>query len=275
MAYAQHKRCDELRPVAEGPSHAGGHLDDCAAVVTCISTLGLATVSEPDMLCEAMANRDRELHMPQQNQNSSSLPPGKRWNKLWAVSIVLLPLIVHGCGSFLANQSASLGGDRAGARGTVRILFINNTPYRAAFTYGTYDQLDQTSEPSFGQFASQSTGRTLEPNSESSLASTEFGSFLSCGRAFGVGTPTLIGLINTNIESDGIETSALVDGVEFFEVVEGSEQITSRGKAAALETLIGLEFACEALLIVRLEINDAGPEPFRIDFEIVPSGEAP
>ena len=31
------------------------------------------------------------------------------------------------------------------------------------------------------------------------------------------------------------------------------------------------DFSCEALLILRFEINDVGEQPFRVDFELVPS----
>ncbi|MEP0844029.1 MAG: hypothetical protein HRF43_15105, partial [Phycisphaerae bacterium] len=37
------------------------------------------------------------------------------------------------------NNTASLGGNTPGQRGNVRVAFINHTPFRAVFTYGTYD----------------------------------------------------------------------------------------------------------------------------------------
>ena len=43
------------------------------------------------------------------------------------------------------------------------------------------------------------------------------------------------------------------------------------GFAPPFEALLGVDFPCSALLIIYFEINDAGPEPFRIDFQLIPS----
>ena len=55
-----------------------------------------------------------------------------------------------------------MGGRTAGGRGTVQIVVINNTPYRAVFTVGLYDQTDPGFAPAFEQFGHQEVGRMLE-----------------------------------------------------------------------------------------------------------------
>ena len=62
---------------------------------------------------------------------------------------------------------------------------------------------------------------------------------------------------------------------EFFSISgDGSAAApapVSQGKAPPFEALLGVDFPCNALLIVRFEIDDLGPSPFRVDFELIPS----
>ena len=86
------------------------------------------------------ANRDRH-GAPRRLQNGQ-----KRSCYLMVGVFTLSTLLAGGCAIPLDNLTASLGGSTAAARGTVRVLFINNTPHRAVFTYGTFDQTDQFSQ---------------------------------------------------------------------------------------------------------------------------------
>lgn len=191
-------------------------------------------------------------------------------NRIVALSTTAF-LAIGGCGSFLANQLASLGGGRAGQRGTVRVLFINNTPYQAAFTYGTYDQFDPTSEPDFAQFTLDSDGAALAGGDRTSLLSSSTGSALDCARVLAVGSQRLLDRIASNVASDGIFDDALVEGVAFFDVGEdGAGEPVERGVAAPLEALLGVDFPCGALLIFRFE-NDTADGGFRIEFELIPA----
>jgi len=180
----------------------------------------------------------------------------------------LLTIGTGGCTDLFQNQTGSLGGDTAGDRGTVQVLFINNTPYRAVFTFGNYDQLDQDSGPDFDQFGLRESDPNLDGDMESGFVE------LACGRVFSVGGPQLIALIEDQLDDDSeIVEEALIEGVEFFALPdEGSDDDpVSQGFAQPLEALISVDFPCGALLIVYFEIADAGPDPFRIDFELVPS----
>ncbi len=189
---------------------------------------------------------------------------------------LFLPL-AGGCGELFLNQTATLGGDSAGERGSVRVLFINNTPDRAVFTYGAYDQTDQLSGPDFAQFGLGDSARHLDGNSESSLASDEDESFVACARVFGIGSPELLRLMEENLTDVTMRDDALVEGVEFFQIGgedgdDDSAEPQSSGFAAPFEALLGVDFSCGSLLIVRFEVNDVeGDWPYRIDFEIVPA----
>jgi hypothetical protein len=76
----------------------------------------------------------------------------------WLRILVLVPLLLASLGSCtnlplsIVNSVASLGGNVAGGRGGVDIVFDNQTQYRAIFTFGIYDPQDQTSNPTYGQF---------------------------------------------------------------------------------------------------------------------------
>lgn len=189
-------------------------------------------------------------------------------------TVVLLTLVVPGiagCGEIFVNLTASLGGDWAGDRGTVRVLFINNTPHQAVFTFGSYDQTDQFSRPDFAQFGLSEFGATLEGDSSSPIIS------IQCARVFSIGGPGLLTLIEQNLSVVSLDDDAFVEGVEFFSIPSNgaddndSGDPVSEGSAPPFEALLGVDFPCNALLIIRFEFDDLGPDPFRIDFELIPS----
>lgn len=203
--------------------------------------------------------------------------------------IVALSLIVGtpGCGLDLANLTASLGGTRVGQRGQIQLVFINNTAYRVVATFGTYDQLDQADVPDVEQFGPDDSDRTLDADEVSDILS------IDCGRVFAIGSPGLLERIEENRGTAGLDTDALLDGMAFVEtagttasasvkgVVAGRESGEVRaqevgglpqfGRAAAFEALLGVDFPCGALLILRLEENIANGEAFVVDFELIPS----
>lgn len=175
-------------------------------------------------------------------------------------------LSATGCGPTFFNQTASLGGETAGRRGNVQVLFINNTPHRAVFTYGTFDQTDQFAEPRFEQFEPGEFDRTLEGDSQSGIRT------LTCGRVFSIGSEALQDAMRLNLPEDDYNDEALIEGVEFLEIGDGADSEPSRaGSAPPFEALLGVDFACGSLLIIRLEFDDVGPSAFRVDFEVVPS----
>jgi hypothetical protein len=201
----------------------------------------------------------------------------KRAGKLALIAAVAA--MASGCGGDVLNQIVSLGSEEAGSRGIVSIVFINNTDHQAVFTAGTYDRLDQTHQPAVLQFDREGE-MVLGARTHSSIVG------MPCARAFGIGTPQLLDLLRRNGSATEINDDLLIDGVAFFQVSDGSAEGTedagdsgtsepadedASGKAPPLEALLGVDFPCNSLLILRFEINDLGPDPFRVDFELIPS----
>lgn len=184
---------------------------------------------------------------------------------LWVAGLMVVP----GCGGDFFNLTAPLGGGGAGGRGQVLIVFINNTPYRAVFSFATYDQTDQSPDPDFHQFGHDPNGLVLEGGSTSVIGAIE------CARVFSIGGPRLLALIADNLPDAPVAADALIEGVEFFSIPDddsGAAPVpVSQGKSPPFEALLGVDFPCNALLILRFEIDDLGPAPFRVDFELIPS----
>jgi hypothetical protein len=167
----------------------------------------------------------------------------------------------------LLQATASLGGDLTSGRGNTEVVFINNTPYRAIFTFGDYDNLDRDTVPNLLQFSSDSDTLSLEGNSETSIE------LVRCARVYAIGTPGLIARVRANVNEDDFEEAALVPGVYFSDEDTDHEfaDAPTRGRAAPHEAFIGSNFECGAMLIYRFEFNDAGPEEFVVEMTVIPS----
>lgn len=171
-----------------------------------------------------------------------------------------------GCGELFVHQTASLGGATAGARGTVSVVFINNTNARAAFTFGTYNPADRLSRPDFEQFGLGTGQRNLGPGATSSILPG------SCGRVFSIGGPRLLDFIRANIGVDDVSAEAFVEGVDFYSTETDAEGEPIRiGAAAPLEALLGVDFPCGGLIVIYFEVAEGGPNPFRISFAVIPA----
>jgi len=182
-----------------------------------------------------------------------------------------LVLIVGGCGglveTFFINTS-SLGGETAHDRGTMRVLIINNTPHFVTFTIGAYDHTDQTTVPTYVQYG-LANQNSLGGDSQTSIQD------FPCARAFSIGGAEMLAFLERNLSQEDFEAlaeDASVVGVEFWGELEGEDdERPSMGLAAPLDVFIGADYLCNGLLILRLEFNDVGPYPFRVDFEVIPS----
>ena len=177
-----------------------------------------------------------------------------------------------GCSTDFQNQTASFGGDVAGRRGEVSVVYINNTPHRAVFTSGVYDSSDHSSQPDFIQFGIDENDLTLTANATSQVLT------LSCGRVFSIGSPNLFALIDENIPDAIEEPEAVVDGIALYELTadgaveeNGDGEPVVAGSALPFEALLGVDFPCNALLIISIETDDVGPSSFRIAYQVVPS----
>lgn len=212
--------------------------------------------------------------------------------RLFGVTCALgfgLSLVAAGCGvELFLNQTATFGpggGDAvagapidSGSRGTIRVLIENNTPFRAIFTYGTFDNTDERSTPVFAQFSPDS--QFIPPNTQATLEGFSNSGVveLPCARVFSVGSRSLINLIEKNPgpRAEEIDEAGLVDGVGFSDADLGSdaEATTNQGFARGFETLLGVDFNCGSLLHVTLEFNDAGPDNFVVDMQVFPARDS-
>lgn len=209
--------------------------------------------------------------------------------RLIASCIAVLGLLAPvGCSvETLLNQTASFGPDggtalagapiATGARGRIRVVIENNTPFRAIFTTGAFDNTDERSTPIFFQFSpdsqliGQNSAATLENNTDSGVL------VLPCARVFSVGSRSLINLINENPGPfvNLIDQAALIDGVGFSSDGLGTDQgaVPREGFAAGFEALLGVDFNCGSLLHVTLEIADSGPNRFVVELaNVFPAG---
>jgi hypothetical protein len=178
-----------------------------------------------------------------------------------------------GCGSAgcnidnLLNQTASFGGDTAGGRSNFQYVVVNNTPFRALFTAGAYDDLDQKTQPTIQQAGNDPDGTTLEGNSSTPVLTAP------CSRVFAIGTQQLLFFVEENLAEDAFNPDLLVPGVFFSSGELGTEEggTATEGVAEPLEVRLGADFPCNGLLVIRLEFDDDGPNGFRIDFEVIPA----
>jgi hypothetical protein len=154
----------------------------------------------------------------------------------------------------------------------LQVGFINNTPFRAIFTFGTYDQLNKDSLPTnFGQLR-------VEGNTASAQVPQP------CQKTFSLGGDALIQTIQDNRNSPAItitDPRALVRGVNFSSAPLGDPLAAepTEGTAEPRLLLNGVDFSClrtdirqttgSGLLIFTFVIDAAAPGGFRIDFSFV------
>lgn len=167
----------------------------------------------------------------------------------------------------LLHNTASLGGSVAGQRGNAQVLFINNTPFRAIFTFGAYDDLDRDTVPTLRQFSSSTTTANLEGDSQTSLIA------IQCSRVFSIGGEGLLARVQENLAEDQFNDDALVSGINFSSAPVDDEMADepTEGTALPVDLLIGVDFECGSMVIFRLEVNDLGPEEFQVDVSVIPA----
>jgi len=169
--------------------------------------------------------------------------------------------LAGGCG----NSFASFGGTIAGDRGTIQVVIINNTANQAVFTLGTFDPVDENSQPDIVQFGTDPDQLQLPGQSTSSRFS------ITCGRVLGVGSSRLLGAISQNLALGDLDEAALVEGISFGDLPDDGSAISVVGSASGFEVLLGTDFSCNSLIILQLEAISLGENAFRIDFSFIPS----
>lgn len=154
----------------------------------------------------------------------------------------------------------------------LQVGFINNTPFRAIFTFGAYDQLDKDTLPTgFGQIRLE--GNTSSPQQVQ-----------PCRKTFSLGGDELIQMIDTNRNDPSINITderALVRGVNFSGAALGDplEAEPTEGTAEPRLVLNGIDFTClrtdirqttgTGLLLFTFEQDATAPGGFRIDYSFM------
>lgn len=185
------------------------------------------------------------------------------------VGLTLLWAPLAGCSTdLLLNRSASFGGDTAGDRGEIDVIFINNTSARAIFTVGTYDDLNQFTVPDSRQFGANPDGTRLEADDNTTALSFD------CARVLSIGGDDLLHFVEENDSdfADSGDRAALVPGIYFSssDLDSLNAALPTAGVSAPFNAYLGVDFPCEALVVVRFEVNDAGPEEFRVEMDVFP-----
>lgn len=175
-----------------------------------------------------------------------------------ALTLLLVAALVgaSGCpqsaGSYLFAQRV----------GNVQVQFVNTTPFRASFSFGSWDELDRR-PPGAISFNQQ----RLAPNA------TTTPSNLPCRRNIAIGTQDMLDrTIATDADQiDTFDADAFVTGVNFSSAAADSPAaaLPTEGTAAGREVIIGNDYSCGDLLIFTFVQDPDAAGGFRIDYELV------
>lgn len=191
----------------------------------------------------------------------------------WMTRLLALTLAgVAACGPYtIFGNTSSLGGSTPGGRGKIKVSFINNTPYRALFTYGVYDAQSTAFTPQFGQMvveprSSSSLDGRLEGNSTSSVFT------LSCARVFSIGGIELISRIKDAKLDSGLNEEAFVPGIGFSDkaIDDVEAGVATAGRIDEVVTYQGTQFPCDALLIYTFTVDTTQTGGVRVDLQVIP-----
>jgi len=178
------------------------------------------------------------------------------------VTVALLAAMSSCTATALLNLTAPTG-TFVGPNGQVvprnlRVSFINNTPFRAVFTFGSYDPLDKDTSPTnFGQLRLESGATSAVQNQP-------------CRKVFSVGGEELIRLIQVRKLTVNDE-HALVDGTNFSGAPLGDplEAVATEGTAVGRIDRAGVDYDCESVIVYTFEQDATAPGGFRIDANVV------
>lgn len=197
--------------------------------------------------------------------------------------IIAIVASLSGCQDIWINSIYPLGGQIPGGRGTMDVVFSNQTPYRAIFTFGTFDRLDETSVPGYGQFV-------VDPEQDETPFNrglgadtvTERGTFLiNCGRVFSLGGEELISRIQAE-DAEPLNGAPAVDaafrtGIYFTSAPlddpdpNGVDSFNIR--IDPVESLIGVDYSCDSLLIYTFTVDPNNANNVLVDLQVIENTE--
>jgi hypothetical protein len=146
--------------------------------------------------------------------------------------------------------------------GNVVFQFINATPFRASFSYGTWDSLDRNPEGPATLLQLR-----LAANSTSTLSAAP------CRRNAAIGTPAFVARVLA-VEADdtpNFDADAFGPQVNFSSAPADADNaaLPTVGVADGREVLIGRNFSCGDRLVFTFVQDPDAPGGFRIDFEVI------
>lgn len=145
--------------------------------------------------------------------------------------------------------------------GNISFAFINNTPYTAAFTFGTWDEWDRSP----GTISIDQ----LLVAANTTTAPTQ----LTCGRSAAVGTQDLVDrvLATKADETDDFIPNAFAAEVHFSDAPAGSEAeaLPTVGTALGKGVLLGVDYSCGDRLVFTFYEDPDAAGGFRVDFEVI------
>ncbi len=200
------------------------------------------------------------------------------------ISPLLLLALLPSCEDVWVNTIFPLGGNVPGGRGALDVVFVNDTPFRAIFTFGTYDPQDQTSVPQFGQFAVDPEqnetpfNRGLDPDT-----TTQRGTFVvNCGRVFSLGGVELIARINDQDDPKPVNQAPVIQDALRPGIFFTSAPLDSPD-ANAVENFdvhldpqtsgLGVDYASDSLLIYTFEMDPDNPGQVRVRLDVIEAVE--
>lgn len=139
-------------------------------------------------------------------------------------------------------------------RNNIQIGFINNTPFRANFTFGGYDVLDSATVPVFGQ---------LRVNGNSAAATQT----QACRRTFSLGGAELIRLIT--VQNLTVNDQPVLHTDVFFSSAPANDPLAAaptEGTANGMVLQDGVDYLCQGVLTFAFEQDAAAPGGFRVDY---------
>jgi hypothetical protein len=172
------------------------------------------------------------------------------------VVAVVLTIVTSGCLPTLwFNQTQELTGN-------ITMQFINDTPYRASFTFGVWNSLERN-PPGAVRFSQL----RLEGQTASAVAT------LQCARNMAISTDELITrIIDTQaFDVSTFDPDAFDSVVHFSDAAAGSDLAAAAtvGTAAGFERLLGVDFRCADELIFTFVQDPDAPGGFRTDFALL------
>lgn len=161
-----------------------------------------------------------------------------------------------GCGSVWLNLTKE-------KTGTISFVFINDTEYRASFSYGTYDAWDRSPPGAVTlQQIAVAPHTTTAPQS------------VTCRRNAAVATQEFVDRV---LATDADRNLTTFEPDRFDSVVHFSSapadsdaaDLPTQGTAAGREVLLGIDFSCGDQLVFTFVEDPDAEGGYRIDFEVI------